>query len=88
LAGCVCVCVCVCVEWIDLAQNRGRRWALMNTVMDLGVLAPWSCLVGQLAGCIVIAGKLVSWLIRLFLGNNKNLRAETPEGEFWCSYRY
>jgi hypothetical protein len=28
------------VEWIKLAQDRGRWWALVNTVMTLQVLAP------------------------------------------------
>jgi hypothetical protein len=31
-----------CVEWIQLAQDRGRWRALVNTVMNLHVLAPWS----------------------------------------------
>jgi hypothetical protein len=26
------------VDWIDLAQDRDRWWALMNTVMNLRVL--------------------------------------------------
>jgi hypothetical protein len=30
------------VEWIQLAQNRDRWWALTNTVMNLPVLAPRS----------------------------------------------
>jgi hypothetical protein len=29
------------VEWIQLAQDRDRWRALMNTVMNLRVLAPW-----------------------------------------------
>jgi hypothetical protein len=29
------------VEWIHLAQDRDR-WALVNAVMNLQVLAPWS----------------------------------------------
>jgi hypothetical protein len=28
------------VEWIQLAQDRDRWWALVNTVMNLWVLAP------------------------------------------------
>jgi hypothetical protein len=28
------------VEWIQLAQERDRRWALVNTVMNLRVLVP------------------------------------------------
>jgi hypothetical protein len=28
------------VEWIQLAQDRDRWWAFVNTVMDVGVLAP------------------------------------------------
>jgi hypothetical protein len=32
-------------EWITLAQNRDRWRALVNTVMNLWVLAPWSHLV-------------------------------------------
>jgi hypothetical protein len=24
------------MDWIDLAQNRNRWWALVNTVMNLG----------------------------------------------------
>jgi hypothetical protein len=27
------------VEWIQLAQDRDRRWALVNTVMNMRVLA-------------------------------------------------
>jgi hypothetical protein len=29
-------------EWIQLAQDRGRWWALVNTVMNLLVLVPRS----------------------------------------------
>jgi len=28
---------CVGMDWIDLAQNRDRRWALVNAVMNLRV---------------------------------------------------
>jgi hypothetical protein len=30
------------VEWIQLAQDRDRWWAVVNTVMNLWVLAPRS----------------------------------------------
>jgi hypothetical protein len=30
------------VEWIQLAQDRDRWWAVVNTVMGLQVLAPRS----------------------------------------------
>jgi hypothetical protein len=30
------------VDWIRLAQDRDRWWALVNTVMNLRVLAPQS----------------------------------------------
>jgi hypothetical protein len=30
------------VEWIQLAQDRGQWQALVNTVMNMQVLAPWS----------------------------------------------
>jgi hypothetical protein len=30
------------VDWIQLAQDRDRWWALVNTVMNLRVLAPRS----------------------------------------------
>jgi hypothetical protein len=30
------------VEWIQLAQDRNRWWALVHTVMNLRVLAPRS----------------------------------------------
>jgi hypothetical protein len=30
------------VEWIQLAQDWGRWWALVNTVMNLWVLVPQS----------------------------------------------
>jgi hypothetical protein len=33
------------VEWIQLAQDRDTWWALVNTVMNLRVLAPRSELV-------------------------------------------
>jgi hypothetical protein len=33
---------CDCVVWIHLAQHRDWWWALLNTVMNLWVLAPWS----------------------------------------------
>jgi hypothetical protein len=33
---------CGSVEWIQLALVRGRWRALVNTVMNLRVLAPWS----------------------------------------------
>jgi hypothetical protein len=26
-----------CVDWIDLAQNRDKYWAVVNTVMNLPV---------------------------------------------------
>jgi hypothetical protein len=25
------------VDWIDLAQNKDKRWAVVNTVMNTGV---------------------------------------------------
>jgi hypothetical protein len=30
------------VDWIRMAQDRDRWWAVMNTVMNLRVLAPRS----------------------------------------------
>jgi hypothetical protein len=30
------------VDCIQLAQDRDRWWALVHTVMNLRVLAPWS----------------------------------------------
>jgi hypothetical protein len=27
-------------EWVLLAQDRGQRWAVVNAVMNLSVLAP------------------------------------------------
>jgi hypothetical protein len=33
------------VDWIQLAQDRDRWRALVNTAMNLMVLAPWSLLV-------------------------------------------
>jgi hypothetical protein len=30
------------VDWIQLAQDRDWWWALVNTVMNLRILAPWS----------------------------------------------
>jgi hypothetical protein len=36
------------VEWIQVAQNRGRWWAVVNAVMNVRVLAPRSWLVGCL----------------------------------------
>jgi hypothetical protein len=30
------------VECIQLAQDRDQWWAVVNTVMNLQVLAPWS----------------------------------------------
>jgi hypothetical protein len=30
------------VEWIHLAQHRNHWWALVNVVMNLQVLVPWS----------------------------------------------
>jgi hypothetical protein len=30
------------VEWIHLAQDREQWWAVVNAVMNLGVLAPRS----------------------------------------------
>jgi hypothetical protein len=30
------------VEWIQLAQDNDRWRALVNTVMNLRVMAPWS----------------------------------------------
>jgi hypothetical protein len=28
------------VEWIQLARDRDRRWAVVNAVMNIRVLAP------------------------------------------------
>jgi hypothetical protein len=39
---------CVSVEWIQLAQDRGRWWALVNMVMNLRVLVPQSYLLSSL----------------------------------------
>jgi hypothetical protein len=33
------------VDWIQLAQDRDQWWDLVNTVMNLQILAPWSELV-------------------------------------------
>jgi hypothetical protein len=33
---------CGSIEWIQLAQDRDRRWALVNTVMKPRVVAPRS----------------------------------------------
>jgi hypothetical protein len=30
------------VDWVQLAQNRDRWWAVVSAVMNLLVLAPWS----------------------------------------------
>jgi hypothetical protein len=30
------------VEWIHLAQDRDHWWALVNAVMNIQVLVPWS----------------------------------------------
>jgi hypothetical protein len=30
------------VDWIRLAHDRDRWWAVVSAVMDLRVLAPWS----------------------------------------------
>jgi hypothetical protein len=30
------------VDWIRLTQDRDRWWAVVNAVMNLQVLAPWS----------------------------------------------
>jgi hypothetical protein len=35
------------VEWIHLARDRGRWWAVLNAVMNLRVLAPRSELTCQ-----------------------------------------
>jgi hypothetical protein len=36
------------VEWIQLAQDRDRWWAVVNTVMSLRVLTPLSSSVSSL----------------------------------------
>jgi len=28
---------CVCMDWIDLAQDRGRWWELVNAIMNFRV---------------------------------------------------
>jgi hypothetical protein len=30
------------VEWIHLAKDRDKWWTLINAVMNLWILAPWS----------------------------------------------
>jgi hypothetical protein len=30
------------VDWIRLAQDRDRWWAVVNAVMNLLILVPWS----------------------------------------------
>jgi hypothetical protein len=30
------------VDWIQLAQDKDRWWAVVSAVMNLPVLAPWS----------------------------------------------
>jgi hypothetical protein len=34
--------VCVNIEWIQFAQDRDRWRALVNMIMNLRVLVPWS----------------------------------------------
>jgi hypothetical protein len=41
------------VDWIQLAQNRGRWRALVNTVMNLRILAPRIWLVIYLFSCLL-----------------------------------
>jgi hypothetical protein len=39
-----------CAEWIQLAQDRGRWWAVVSEVMNFRVLAPrsWSVSAGDI----------------------------------------
>jgi hypothetical protein len=47
------------VEWIYLAWDRDRWWAVVNAVMNLRVLAPWSYLVS----CLVSYGCEIRFLM-------------------------
>jgi hypothetical protein len=38
------------VEWVRMAEDRDRWWALENVVMNLRVLAPWIELVSSQPG--------------------------------------
>jgi hypothetical protein len=37
------------------AQDKGQWWAVVNTVMNLQVLVPWSELVAEISLCFYVA---------------------------------
>jgi hypothetical protein len=45
------------VDWIHLAQDRDCWWAVLNAVMNLWVLVPWSWLVSRETVYIKVADK-------------------------------
>jgi hypothetical protein len=47
-----------CVVWIHLALDWDHWWALVNTVMNLQILSPWSKLSGDQKVCMVFKGKI------------------------------
>jgi hypothetical protein len=56
------------VEWIQFPQDRDRWQAVVNTVMNLRILAPRSWLVGWLVGRSV-DWWLVGWLIIIIINS-------------------
>jgi hypothetical protein len=67
------------IEWIELAQDRGRWRALVDTVMNLRVLAPDLC--WSLSLCVNICFFRYSFINTHFqMNNNDGFRRTTING--------
>jgi hypothetical protein len=62
------------VEWIHLAQDRDRWWAVVNMVMNPQVLVPWSLLYVfccSLCSKLAISNCALEWLQIMVLSHHR-----------------